>query len=103
MFSGPFNEIAYRGRQMQAGVSRQRRALQSGFFEKSFKRIFEREALSDPVKLARQHRLQQAKKNVGKAFLPCNGVKETWDKNTHYGLSVAVRKLIDMAFPSPIT
>lgn len=76
MFSGPFNTTAYRGRQMQAGVARQRNALQSGFFE-SFTRIFEREALSDPVRLARQHRIQQAKKNVGKAFLPCNGVKET--------------------------
>lgn len=67
---------------MQVGVAKQRCALQNGFFEKSFKRVFEREALSDPVKLARQNRIQQAKKNLGKAFLPCNGVKKPWE-NTH--------------------
>ncbi|XP_026212869.1 UPF0602 protein C4orf47 homolog isoform X2 [Anabas testudineus] len=81
----PFNETAYHGRQMQAGVATQRYTLQSGFFEKSFKRIFEREALSDPVRLARQHRIQQAKKNLGKAFLPCNGVKKPCGSGSYYG------------------
>ncbi|KAI9525284.1 hypothetical protein NQZ68_009965 [Dissostichus eleginoides] len=47
----PFNE-SHRSRQIQAGVSKQRCALQNGFFDQSFKRIFEREALSDPVRLA---------------------------------------------------
>ncbi|XP_049898957.1 UPF0602 protein C4orf47 homolog [Epinephelus moara] len=83
--SRPFNESAYRSRQMQAGVAKQRCALQNGFFEKSFKRVFEREALSDPVKLARQNRIQQAKKNLGKAFLPCNGVKKPCGSGSYYG------------------
>lgn len=73
---GPFIESAHRSRQMQAGIAKQRCSLQSGFFEKSFRRIFEREALSDPVRLARQSRVQQAQKNLGKAFLPCSGVKK---------------------------
>lgn len=73
---GPFNESAYRGRQMQAGMAKQKCALQSGLFETSFKRIFEHEALSDPLRLARQYRIQQSKKNLSKAFLPCNGVKK---------------------------
>ncbi|KAK2849569.1 hypothetical protein Q5P01_009403 [Channa striata] len=81
----PFNESAHRGRQMQAGISRQRCALQSGFFEKSFNRIFEREGLSDPLRLARQNRMQQAKKNLGKAFLPCNGVKKPCGSGSYYG------------------
>ncbi|CAN9514535.1 unnamed protein product [Ophioblennius macclurei] len=81
----PFRELAFRSQQMQAGVARQRCALQSGFFDKSFKRIFEREALSDPLKLARQIRLQQAKKNLGKAFLPCNGVKKACGSGSYYG------------------
>ncbi|XP_067375711.1 cilia-and flagella-associated protein 96 isoform X1 [Channa argus] len=81
----PFNESAYRGRQMQAGISRQRYALQSGFFEKSFSRIFEREALSDPLRLARQNRIQQAKKNLDKAFLPCNAVKKPCGSGSYYG------------------
>lgn len=79
---GPFNESAYYGRQMQAGMAKQRCALQSGFFDKSFKRVFEREAMSDPLRLARQNRILQAKKNLGKAFLPCNGAKKLWE-NTH--------------------
>ncbi|XP_023273638.1 UPF0602 protein C4orf47 homolog isoform X2 [Seriola lalandi dorsalis] len=83
--SRPFNESAYRSRQMQAGVATQRCALQSGFFDKSFKRVFEREALSDPLRLAQQNRIQQAKKNLGKAFLPSNGVKKLCGSGSYYG------------------
>lgn len=81
---GSFNESAYRGRQMLGGIAKQKCALQNGFFEKSFKRIFEREALSDPLRLARQYRIQQAKKNLSKAFLPCNGVKKPWEHTDTY-------------------
>ncbi|KAM7417061.1 hypothetical protein PAMA_016935 [Pampus argenteus] len=80
-----FNESAYHNRQIQAGVAKQRCALQSGFFDKTFKRIYEQEALSDPVRLARQNRIQQAKKNLGKAFLPCNGIKKTCGSGSYYG------------------
>ncbi|XP_030001984.1 cilia-and flagella-associated protein 96 isoform X4 [Sphaeramia orbicularis] len=78
----PFNEAAYRNRQMQAGVAKQRCALQSGYFQKSFNRIFEHEALNEPLKLVRQNRLQQAKKNLGKAFLPSNGNKKLYPNLT---------------------
>ncbi|XP_051277241.1 UPF0602 protein C4orf47 homolog isoform X1 [Dicentrarchus labrax] len=81
----PFNESAYRSRQMQAGIAKQRCALQSGFFDKSFNRIFEREALSDPLRLARQNRIQQSKKNLGKAFMPCHGVKKPCGSGSYYG------------------
>ncbi|MEQ2270731.1 hypothetical protein XENORESO_010583 [Xenotaenia resolanae] len=74
--SRPFNESAYQSRQMQAGVTKQLCALQSGFFDKSFKRIFEKEALSEPLRLARRNRMQQAKRNIDKAFLPCSGTKK---------------------------
>ncbi|KAK1903601.1 UPF0602 protein C4orf47 like, partial [Dissostichus eleginoides] len=82
---GPFNESAHRSRQMLAGVSKQRCALQNGFFDQSFKRIFEREALSDPVRLARQNRNQQNNKNLGKAFLPCNRVTQPCGSGSYYG------------------
>uniref|UniRef100_A0A3B3UZH6 Cilia-and flagella-associated protein 96 n=1 Tax=Poecilia latipinna TaxID=48699 RepID=A0A3B3UZH6_9TELE len=61
----PFNGSAYRSRQMQTGVTKQPCALQSGFFNKSFKRI-----------LRKKNRMQQVKKNLGKAFLPCSGTKK---------------------------
>ncbi|XP_034546069.1 UPF0602 protein C4orf47 homolog isoform X2 [Notolabrus celidotus] len=82
LFNRPFNESAYSSRQMQAGVAKQRCALQGGFFEKSFNRIFEREALSDPLKAARQDRIQQTKKNLGKAFLPSNSIKKPYPNVT---------------------
>ncbi|KAI3352167.1 hypothetical protein L3Q82_020978 [Scortum barcoo] len=81
----PFNASAYCSRQMQVGIPKQRCALQSGFFDKTFKRVFEREALSNPLRLARQNRIQQAKKNLGKAFLPCNGVKKPCGSGSYYG------------------
>uniref|UniRef100_A0A8C6SSD5 Cilia-and flagella-associated protein 96 n=1 Tax=Neogobius melanostomus TaxID=47308 RepID=A0A8C6SSD5_9GOBI len=82
---GPFNESAHRSRQMQAGRSTQRCALQSGFFEKTFNRIFEREALNDPIRLTRQYRNQQAKRILGKAFLPSNGVKKPCGSGSYHG------------------
>ena len=44
--------------------------FQAGYFEKEFKRILEKEAYSDPVKIRRQERIRQSKKNIGKAFVP---------------------------------
>lgn len=82
---GPFNESAYRGRQMQAGVAKHKCALQSGFFDATYRRIFEHEAESDPVRLERQYRIQQSKKNLGKAFLPCSGTKNPWEHRTLRG------------------
>ncbi|KAM7000223.1 cilia-and flagella-associated protein 96 [Tautogolabrus adspersus] len=103
----PFNESAYLSRQMQAGIAKRRCALQSGFFAKSFNRIFEREALSDPLRQARQNRIQQAKKNLGKAFLPCNSVKKPCGSGSYYGtLSGPVEAMSPLAVsrkarPSP--
>ncbi|XP_071313948.1 LOW QUALITY PROTEIN: cilia-and flagella-associated protein 96 [Trachinotus anak] len=83
----PFNESFYRSQQRLRWtcMAQQRCALQSGFFNKSFKRIFECEALSDPLRLARQNHIQQAKKNLGKAFLPSNSVKKPCGSGSYYG------------------
>ncbi|XP_072288361.1 cilia-and flagella-associated protein 96 [Eucyclogobius newberryi] len=81
----PFNESAHRSRQMQAGGTAQRCALQNGFFEKTFNRIFEHEALNDQIRLARQYRNQQAKKILGKAFLPSNAIKKPCGSGSYYG------------------
>lgn len=75
-FLGPFNDSAHKNKQMQTTVPKRKSGLQAGYFDTQFKRIFEREALSDPVKLNRQYRIQQSKKNIGKAFLPTNGEKK---------------------------
>lgn len=50
-------------------------ALQAGYFDPQFVRIFEGEAYSNPVQLRRRYRLAESKKNVGSAFLPSDGDK----------------------------
>ena len=73
--SGGFNVSAGKGRQLLPGGSKERSALQHGYFSKEFTRVMENEAYSDPIKLRRQHRLKEAQKNVGKPFLPSSGEK----------------------------
>ncbi|XDV37125.1 hypothetical protein PO909_006784 [Leuciscus waleckii] len=81
----PFNDSAYKNKQMLPGGVKSKSALQTGYFDTEFKRIFEREALTDPVRIARQYKIQQAKKNIGKAFLPSNGEKKTCGMGSYYG------------------
>eukprot|EP00076_Gallus_gallus_P040613 XP_025006151.1 UPF0602 protein C4orf47 homolog isoform X2 [Gallus gallus] len=71
----PFNEAASKNRQMLSEGSKTLSALQAGYFDPQFKRIFNGEAYSNPVQLRRRYRLAESKKNLGKAFLPSNGDK----------------------------
>ncbi|EMP32227.1 UPF0602 protein C4orf47 like protein [Chelonia mydas] len=71
----PFNEAASKNKQMLPGGTKMLSALQAGYFEPQFVRVFEGEAYSNPVQLRRRYRLAESKKNMGKAFLPSNGVK----------------------------
>ncbi|XP_052006205.1 UPF0602 protein C4orf47 homolog [Xyrauchen texanus] len=80
-----FNESAHKNKQMLSGGPKTRCALQTGYFDAQFKRIFEREAFTDPVKIERQYRIQQAKRNLGKAFLPSNGEKTIAGVGSYYG------------------
>ncbi|XP_006630035.2 cilia-and flagella-associated protein 96 [Lepisosteus oculatus] len=84
-YNRPFNESAQKSKQMMPGGTKVKSALQVGYFDSQYKRIFEKEAYSDPVKLRRQFRLQQSKKNVGKAFLPSNGEKKPSGLGSCYG------------------
>ena len=72
----PFNESAGKSKQMLPGGSKTRSALQAGYFEEKFARVFESEAYSDAVKRRRQQRLKESNKNIGKAFLPSSGDKQ---------------------------
>ncbi|XP_025939838.1 UPF0602 protein C4orf47 homolog isoform X2 [Apteryx rowi] len=70
-----FNEAASKNRQMLPGGTKTLSALQAGYFEPQFVRIFDGEAYSNPVQLRRRYRLAESKKNLGRAFLPSNGDK----------------------------
>lgn len=80
-----FNQAASKGKQMLPGGTKTVSALQHGYFAEKFTRILENEAYSDPVKIRRQWRLQAAKKNIGKAFVPSSGDKMQSGLGSHYG------------------
>ncbi|XP_018431307.1 PREDICTED: UPF0602 protein C4orf47 homolog [Nanorana parkeri] len=83
--SKPFNEAASKNRQMFPGGSKTMANTLGGYFDAQFKRTFEGEAYSDPLKQRRQYRIQQAKKNLGKSFLPSNGEKKPSGVGSFYG------------------
>ncbi|XP_064644547.1 cilia-and flagella-associated protein 96-like [Lineus longissimus] len=80
-----FNEASSKGKQMLPGGSKSRSALQAGYFADKFGRTMEGEAYSDPIKIRRQWRLKEQKKNIGKAFVPNSGEKQPSGLGSHYG------------------
>ncbi|NXX18163.1 CD047 protein, partial [Podargus strigoides] len=81
----PFNEAASKNKQMLAAGTKTMSALQAGYFEPQFVRIFEGEAYSNPVQRRRRYRLAESKKNLGKALIPTNGYKWPCGFGTYYG------------------
>ncbi|XP_062856494.1 cilia-and flagella-associated protein 96 [Trichomycterus rosablanca] len=81
----PFNESAYKNKQLLVSGPKKKSALQAGYFDAHFKRIFENEALTDLIKIQRQYRLQQAKNNLTKAFVPSSGEKKPSGIGSCYG------------------
>lgn len=96
-----FNDASQKGKQMLPGGSKERSALQAGYFTDKFGRVFESEGYSDPIKLRRQHRLREAQKNIVKsAFLPSSGEKKMSGLGSHYGtLSGPIGALSPQAKP----
>ncbi|CAL1545850.1 unnamed protein product [Lymnaea stagnalis] len=82
---GVFNESSVKGKQMLLGGLKEKSAKQDGYFADKFGRVFEGEGYSDPVKLRRQRRMEDKKKNLSKAFLPTNGYKSMNGLGTFYG------------------
>lgn len=80
-----FNEAAEKGKQMLTEGSKDRSALQAGYFQKGFTRVFEGESYTDPIKIRRQNRLKEMQKNIAKPFLPSSGEKRQSGLGNHYG------------------
>ncbi|KAJ8416529.1 hypothetical protein AAFF_G00358170 [Aldrovandia affinis] len=95
-----FNDSAHKSKQMISSGPKKKSGLQVGYFDDQFKRIFEKEAFTDPVKLRRRYRMQQAKSNLGKAFLPSNGEKKPSGIGSYYGtLSGPVQAMSTIQVP----
>ncbi|XP_013386617.1 UPF0602 protein C4orf47 homolog isoform X2 [Lingula anatina] len=80
-----FNVSASKGKQMLPGGSKERSALQHGYFHEKFNRVFESEAYTDPIKIRRQRRVKEMQKNIGKQFIPSSGEKMPSGLGNHYG------------------
>lgn len=83
--SKPFNESAGKGQQMVVSGAKSKTASQDGYFGKTFDRIMESEAYSDPVKLRRLDRHKEARKNLGKSWVPSSGSKKPSGVGSSYG------------------
>ncbi|XP_078253220.1 cilia-and flagella-associated protein 96 [Rhinoraja longicauda] len=81
----PFNEMAYKGKQMMLDGYKSKNATQAGYFDPVFVRIFESESYSDRIKSRRQGRMKAAAKNIGGVFLPSHGDKTSCGLGTYYG------------------
>ncbi|XP_053559862.1 UPF0602 protein C4orf47 homolog isoform X2 [Bombina bombina] len=80
-----FNESASKNKQMLPGGSKTMANISGGYFDADFRRVFAGESYSDPFKQRRQYRMQQAKKNLGKAFIPTSGEKKPSGLGSFYG------------------
>ncbi|XP_062514309.1 cilia-and flagella-associated protein 96-like [Corticium candelabrum] len=83
--SKPFHELDPKCKPFAMDGSKTRSSTQAGYFSKAFDRIMQGEAFSDLVKLRRQHKISEAKKNIGSAFVPSSGTKMMSGLGSHYG------------------
>lgn len=84
--SKPFNQAAYKGKQMMVSGNNKHSACQSGYFEPKFNRILEGEAYVEPVNVKRARRIERGKKMIGrKIWFPSDGPKEPSGLGSHYG------------------
>ncbi|KAM9623035.1 cilia-and flagella-associated protein 96 [Trichechus inunguis] len=84
-FNRPFNEAASKNRQMLPGGSKEMSHLQQGYFDPHFVRIFEGEGYINLNQVRRRHMMEEAKKNLGKPFLPSSGGKKPCGFGSYYG------------------
>ncbi|XP_064392089.1 cilia-and flagella-associated protein 96-like [Halichondria panicea] len=78
-------ESASKGKQMMTASTKVKSAAQDGYFGKNYDRIMTGEAYSDPVKKRRKDRIEETKKNIGKAFIPSSGTKKSCGVGNHHG------------------
>ncbi|XP_054422131.1 cilia-and flagella-associated protein 96 isoform X2 [Pteronotus mesoamericanus] len=84
-FNRPFNEAASKNKQMLPGGSKEMSSLQAGYFDPYFGRVFEGEGYVSLNQVRRRNMMEEAKKNVGKAFLPSSGDKKPCGVGSYYG------------------
>ncbi|XP_016066816.1 PREDICTED: UPF0602 protein C4orf47 homolog [Miniopterus natalensis] len=84
-YNRPFNEAASKNKQMLPGGSKEMSSVQAGYFDPHFVRIFEGEGYVNMNQVRRRYLMEEAKKNVGKAFLPSSGDRKPCGVGSYYG------------------
>lgn len=84
-YNRPFNDAASKNKQMLPGGSKEMSDLQAGYFDPHFVRIFEGEGYVSMNQVRRRQMMEEAKKNISKAFLPSNGEKKPSGLGSYYG------------------
>lgn len=83
--SKPFNMSASKDKQMMVDGLKLKAGNQDGYFSKKFDRVMEGEAYSDMIKIRRQWRLKELKKNLAGPYVPPAACKEPSGLGNHYG------------------
>ena len=74
--SKPFNQNAFKGKQMMTSRNIKQTALQTGYFESKFNRILTGEAYIEPTQVKKQRRIERSRKMIGrKIWFPSDGQK----------------------------
>ncbi|XP_073910952.1 cilia-and flagella-associated protein 96 isoform X2 [Castor canadensis] len=84
-YNRPFNEAASKNRQMLPGGTKVMSSLQAGYFDPQFVRIFEGEGYINLNQVRRRFMMEEAKKNLSKAFVPSSGEKKSSGLGSYYG------------------
>jgi len=71
----PINVNAGKGKQFANPFPKERAANQDGYFEDTFKRIYEKEAYSDIIRMRRLHRLKERQRSIAGHFIPTTAEK----------------------------
>jgi hypothetical protein len=79
------NTAAEKGRQMMTSCTKARSGLQTGYFNEKFDRIMEGEAYTDIVKIRRKQRINEARRNLGKSWVPTSDTKRPSGIGSFYG------------------
>jgi len=79
-----FNQSATKGKQLLPGGGKDKSALNVGYFS-DFGRVFEGEGYADPVKMRQVRRTEEAKKRLGKDWIPSSTTKKPFGLGSYYG------------------
>lgn len=84
-FAASFNKDSNEGKQMMTNCTKRKGPTMDGYFDKEFSRVFEGEAYTDKIRIARMYRLKIAEKILNTTFRPNSPTKKPSGKGSYFG------------------